>query len=290
MAAFSRRKSCRIGQNYNKLLLKPTQENTVPRPVDGPPGDDDYELQQRRRLMSQWASMNQADRETYQARGSAAHLRRRRRDWRPPPGCFTAGHLQDPTSVMARAVNCIVPQPLEARDRAVFTKLRIMLYRLDGEEGPLIDDGHVSVCVPNPESDNAGCGLNPDREFLMWHYVENADFHFISMTSAGTVVFYSTGGPRVLVDRQALDTGRVLLCDFETNGQLEGSCRIRPYILYDFWPLIVGLGKTVRGVMDREVWKSPTFNGPYVPSPVPSLREPTDLGGLLTKPGSIWTS
>lgn len=239
-------------------------ENTAPRPADASPEDDLYELRQRRRLLSDWASISQVDRDAYQTRGVAPPpLRRRsRRDWHPPPGCFKAGLFEDQTRVAVNAVNCIAPQPLSPRDRAVWTKLRILLYRLDGDEGALIDDGRASVCTPNPES--AGRGLDPDREFLKWNYVENADFHRMCMTSTGTVVFYGTDGPRVLVDREALDTGRVLLCEFENNGQLEASCRVRPCILYEFWPLIENLGKPVRGVMERDIWKSRTYNGPYV--------------------------
>lgn len=243
----------------------------MPRPADGSPDGDAYEVQQRRRLLSGWASMSQADRDTYQTRGSALPLRRPGRGpgrgWRPPPGSFKANRTEDRTRFVGSVVNCIAPQPLGSRDRAVWTKLRILLYRLNGEEGPLIDDGQASVCVPNPETGSAGRrGLHPDCEFLMWNYVETADFNRVFMTSAGTVVFYGTDGPRVLVDREALDTGRVLLCDFENNGQLEASCRLRPCILYEFWPLIESLGKPVRGVMDRDIWKSRTYNGPYVSS------------------------
>lgn len=138
-----------------------------------------------------------------------------------------------------------------------------MLYRLveeDVEPGPLIDDGRVTVCVPNPDSD--AVGLSPDCEFLMWNYVENADFHNIFMHRDGTVLFYGTGGPRVLIDRLTLDTGRVLLVEFGHDGRVEACCRVRPCILYEFWALIQNLGKSVRAVMSSEVWKSQTYNGP----------------------------
>lgn len=206
--------------------------------------------------------MSQAGRDTYQARGSTSLFRRRRRDWRPPAGCFQA----DGTGNDFNVVNCIAAQPLGPRDRAVWTKLRILLYRLDGDEGALIDDGRASVCVANPQSESgrAGRGVSADGEFLMWSYVEQADLHQLFMTRVGTVLFDGTDGPRVLVDREALDTGRVLLCSFQNNGQVETSCRLRPCILYEFWPLIESLGKPVRGVMERDIWKSRAFNGPYV--------------------------
>lgn len=247
----------------------------MPRPstANGSIDDDDsaYELRQRRRLVSDWAAMSQAERDTYQARSSTSLARRPRRGWRPPVGCFKA--VED-TRVAFNVVSCTAAQPLGPRDRSGWTKLRILLYRLDGEEGPLIDDGRASVCVPNPESEagRAACGggLGPDQ-VLSWQYLENADFvGGMFMTSAGTVVFDGMDGPRVLVDREALDTGRVLLCDFENNGRARTSCRLRPCILYEFWPLIESLGKPVRGVMEREIWKSPTYNGPSV---FPLLRD-----------------
>lgn len=246
----------------------PTQENVVPRPADGPLDNGTYELDQRRRLVSAWSSMSQAQRDAYQQRGTA--LPRRLRGWRPPPGCFKANtgnnDDNDDTRVAINVVNFISPQPLSsARDRAAWTKIRIMLYRLDGEQGPLIDDGRVSMCIPNPANEDTihNRVLSPG-DFVRWNYVENADFHRMLMTSVGTVVFYGTDGPRVLVDREALDTGRVLLCEFANNGSVEANCRVRPCILYEFWPLIENLGKPVRGVMERDVWKSVTFNGPYV--------------------------
>ncbi|KUI54752.1 hypothetical protein VP1G_02084 [Cytospora mali] len=241
-------------------------DNSIARPESQESDDDGtYELTQRYRLVSQWASMTQAERDTYQARGTAPAFRRRRRDWRPPPGCFKADDaILDSTRVLINGVNCIAAQPMASSDRAIWTKLRIMLYRLDGEDGPLIDDGCVSVCMPNPASvvDQAGDGVSSGQGFAIWNYLENSDFNRMFMTSVGTVVFYGTDGPRVLVDREALNTGRVLLCEFENNGQLATSCRVRPCILYEFWPLIEGLGKSVQRVMARDVWKSPTYNGP----------------------------
>lgn len=94
--------------------------------------------------------MSQAERDTYQARGSTSLSRRPRRGWRPPVGCFKA--VED-TRVAFNVVSCTAAQPLGPRDRSGWTKLRILLYHLDGEEGPLIDDGRASACVPNPESE-----------------------------------------------------------------------------------------------------------------------------------------
>lgn len=142
-----------------------------------------------------------------------------------------------------------------------------MLYRLDtidieNEQGPLIDDGRITICRPNPDSNAARLGLSPDCEFAMWSYVENADFHRMAMTSTGTVVFLHTDGPRVLVDEEALATGRVLLVDLGHDGRIEAGCRVRPCVLYNFWQHIENLGKSVRAVMTSDIWKSPTFSGP----------------------------
>lgn len=208
--------------------------------------------------MSRWASLDQATRDAYQARATP------RDDFRPPPAYFKKAASEDgdddeDSCVSPRVVHCLAPHPMSGRSRAAWTKLRILLYRLDGaEDGPTIDGGgdddggEATVCVPNPAA-GPGTSVAPGQDFLSWRYVEGADFRGVAMTGAGTVVFpsFRDRGPFVLADQTALDTGLLLLCECANNGQLEAQVRIRPYQLYEVWNLVSPyvLNKSVKEVV-----------------------------------------
>jgi len=48
----------------------------------------------------------------------------------------------------------------------------------------------------------------------------------MAMTSRGTVVFHQWDASVLLADKEALDTRRLLLCDFGNNGQIKASARV----------------------------------------------------------------
>lgn len=204
------------------------------RPADHPPHDE-FELRQRRNLMSRWASMDQAARDAYQARA------RPRSGSSPPPASWEGhGDDDDGTRVRRRVVHRLAAHPAGARARAAWAKLRILLYRLDGEDGPAVDDGEATACAPNPAS-GPGASVRPGRDFLMWRHVEGADLGAAAMTPAGAVAFRPRGGgrgPFVLADREALDTGLLLLCEFLNNGELGARARVRPHELYELWNFV----------------------------------------------------
>ncbi|KAF3761918.1 hypothetical protein M406DRAFT_74842 [Cryphonectria parasitica EP155] len=208
------------------------EESAVTRPAGHPP-DDQFELQQRRDLMLRWIAMTQQERDAYYVKSQP------RKRWKPPPACFKAPAWEDDTLVTELTVNCLAPQPMSARNRAMWTKIRILLYHFDGEDGPVIDDGKAAVCIPNPAL-GPGSSLTTMQAFLMWRYVENANFKRMAMTSTGTVVFPSYGGrgPLLLADQQALDTGLLLLCECANNGLMEAHARVRPDEMYELWNLI----------------------------------------------------
>lgn len=157
-----------------------------------------------------------------------------------------------------------VELPLSPRNRALWTKMRILLSRLDGTDSAF-DFDDVWVVEPNPVRGLAS-PVTPER-FQAWRHVENADFVGMAMSRAGRVIFKDPKSSCVLVDQEALNTGMVLLCEFESNGRLEPNAhaRIRPWFLYEYWTLILGLGWTVGYLLSgRSTWRFSSLNSPYV--------------------------
>ncbi|ETS74713.1 hypothetical protein PFICI_13197 [Pestalotiopsis fici W106-1] len=194
------------------LFLK---EHAVPR--DSSNIEADFEIKQRRKLVDQWASMTQADRDSYHSRAPEPQGAD---SWDPPqlksPDPDLVGYIQ------RGFVNLIVQQPLDSRNRALWVKLCILLYRLDMDEyehsfGP----ERVVVIYSNP-ADNAP--VTPET-FMAHCFVEAADFEGL---------FFA--------DQESLDTGRLLLCDFEANGQVKASSRIWPLWTSMAYGYIMGIG------------------------------------------------
>lgn len=143
------------------------------------------------------------------------------------------------------------------QNRSAWTKIQILLYHLDGELGPLFGpERDVALAEQNPEATT----LLTVNSLLTWSFIENADFNHITMTSHGTIIFLRNYD-RLVVDQQALDTGLALLCNFQNNGQLGASGRVRPMNLLNAWNLMNELGKSVNEVIENAVgpksWNTP---------------------------------
>ncbi|KAH6646241.1 hypothetical protein BKA67DRAFT_97086 [Truncatella angustata] len=87
----------------------------------------------------------------------------------------------------------------------------------------------------------------------MWRYVEKADFNNIAMTLMGNLVFPALTGPWTLVDQEALNTGKLPLREFENNVQSAANCRLRPWVMHDFWPRIEGLSKPLEDALESRM-------------------------------------
>lgn len=212
-------------------------------------------LQKRRHLVAHWAKLSQAERDEYQDRAKA----RPQAEWFPPAAFATSDDRNGrPAPDWLNLVG--VAQPLTPRDHALWLKMRILLYRLDGvDDGALIE----TAAAPTPNPEGGAAAPVTSETFLMWHYVENANFENMAMTRTGTVVFPRETGPCILVDQEALDTGKLLLCEFGIHGGLAANCRLRPWFMYEFWPLILALGKPVKEVLDtRKTWRFRPLNDP----------------------------
>ncbi|KAI4598157.1 hypothetical protein KJ359_003040 [Pestalotiopsis sp. 9143b] len=226
-----------------QLFLK---ENAVGR---GPgETDDTFEVRQRRKLMQRWASMSQSDRDAYQNRAPC----RAGDSWYPEV-------LRNPYggSENVRLLNLIAPLPLGPRNRALWTKMRIMMYNLDGDNGTIFqwqeDDEKVTYCVPNDAEPN----LLTSSTFLKWCYIENANFDCMAMTRSGTVILHRRRSMVMLIDQEALNTGLILLCRLANNGQVLAEGRVWPLAMKDAYEKMTILGWSVDEVLDGDTFKNP---------------------------------
>lgn len=193
--------------------------------------------------MQQWASLSQVERDEYHGRATV----RAKESWYPPA-------LKSPgPKQLATMVNCIAPWPLSPRNHALWTKLRIMLYCLDGDSGALFgeEDSEVTVAEPNP------AGPNPvtPRDFLKWCHAESADFDHVAMTAEGTVVCHNWLGIPLFADQEALDTGLMLLCHVENNGQVMCEGRVWPVLMKEAYVSMMVMGKPVSSILDQDMFK-----------------------------------
>ncbi|KAF7527680.1 hypothetical protein G7054_g10416 [Neopestalotiopsis clavispora] len=89
--------------------------------------------------------------------------------------------------------NCIVPYPLTPRNHALWTKMRILLYNLEGENSTLYggDDGDVALLEPSAS------GPNPIAlaGFLTWKYVETEGRYWPMFTQSVSERIKGIGNP-----------------------------------------------------------------------------------------------
>jgi hypothetical protein len=200
-------------------------------------------VQQRRQLVEEWASMSQDARDSYQERATV----RSSEGWFPPELASTEQNIQ-----YSSFCNLIVPEPISPRNWAIWTKIRLLLHHFDDQEGTLFgqDDAGTAIIRPNP------AGPNPVTVdgFNTWSFVEPAVFEHMAMTSTGTVVFHEWDSGVLLADQEALDTGRLLLCEFSNNGRLRESARTWPLYTEDVYNMIIGLGHPARRVIAENGW------------------------------------
>ncbi|RDW64344.1 uncharacterized protein DSM5745_09755 [Aspergillus mulundensis] len=201
------------------------KETWVARP-DSMEDDDEYELDQRRALVEQWASASQGFRDSFHARANFEDLR------------YPAEAMERIEETIQQynpqGLICLVPidkgRPV---DYARFIKFAILLYRYDPETGHCLGDSYMpEAAVLNPVSDMT----NRFEDFLRWSDLETADFRSIYLTRSGSVVYNGFLGPYLLLDEEGLRTGRLSLVQFKQNGAVEDLVEIRPFNM--FWPYL----------------------------------------------------
>jgi hypothetical protein len=99
------------------------------------------------------------------------------------------------------------------------------LYDYDIEVGHCLDNYMPSEAILNPETTT-----NPSVEdYLTWEDLETANFIHVYLTRTATVLHYRYTGPFMLVDEEGLRTGRLTMVEYELNGTVNDTLKIRPF-------------------------------------------------------------
>ncbi|ETS79023.1 hypothetical protein PFICI_08876 [Pestalotiopsis fici W106-1] len=222
------------------------------------PGNNDanFEVNQRRKLVDQWASFTQIERDAYQDRAP----NRGKSSWYPPE---LRGDWKRELKQYGFC-NLLVTQPLSGRNQALWAKIRIMMYRLDGSgEGPSIGDLNCDNGIYILKPNAAGPSPVQTRDFYKWAWVDNALFDRMAMTRQGTVIFHRWGPDKFFADQEALNTGLLLLCHFENNGEIAAEVRVSPLLTYEAHCKIYGLGHRLPEIIfDNGLLTDPQANAP----------------------------
>jgi len=80
------------------------------------------------------------------------------------------------------------------------------------------------------------------------------------------VRFLRAGGVNFLVDQEGLKTGRVLLVEFQANGQIQVEMLRRPFSMIPVMRYLMGLDWNVRRLNDENVGGAEWSNEPLVTS------------------------
>ncbi|CZR55673.1 uncharacterized protein PAC_05561 [Phialocephala subalpina] len=189
--------------------------------------DHEYEVKQRRYLVSQWAQAPQSLRDEYHARASASPPLWDHREVKQ--------YIPKGDKYNAEWYTCIAPLDTP-RNRALWTKLRILSY-----DFYYSNDGVCAVGVVSASPYSQTAGVEP-RDFMKTTLVENADFSAMSMTVHGTVVFGAMT-EWVFADQRSLEDAMLLIVNIETNGEV--VLKMRSYVLdlLEMHNMYFGLGK-----------------------------------------------
>ena len=122
---------------------------------------------------------------------------------------------------------CLAPvDKKHPTNRARWVKFAILLYNYDIETGHCLLDAYMpSEAILNPETTT-----DPSVEdYLPWTDLETAKLGSIFLTRTGTVLYCGYYGPYMLVDTLGLQTGRLRIVTYETNGTVRDSVEVRPF-------------------------------------------------------------
>lgn len=142
-------------------------------------------------------------------------------------------------------VFCLAPVDKDHPENYVrWLKFQILLYRLDGDYGHIMNPGDSIVIAEQNPSTARPEGLQK-ADYLSWQILEPANFQHLTMTKCGMVRF--PGGLRTnfLVDQDGLETGRLTLVNFKPNGQIDVEMLRRPFNMISVMTYIYGLGWSV---------------------------------------------
>ena len=146
--------------------------------------------------------------------------------------------------------------------RARFIKILILCYQLDGETMHPFGDGQIPTMIhPNPASFPDPSTFSED-DFMMWAFVETADFTSMTMSQSGHVLFTSGMLGFNFIDQNTIDTGRLSLVEFKTNGMVDKRTMRLPFNMFQVMNYVNGLGWGVGRLVDSSAGRSENQNGP----------------------------
>ncbi|GLA14612.1 hypothetical protein AnigIFM62618_001049 [Aspergillus niger] len=213
-------------------------------------------LRQRRALIEQWATASQEFRE---ARYSSAFD-------------YPASVLSQITPRPNKRFLCLpsVDRQTHPRNYIHLVKFLILLYiHQDEWNGVHPFEEHGAGTAPNYHlPDLLDCGpttpITTFDEILPSLYLTPADFHAISMTRQGTVVF--ANGPNLtwfVIDAPGLATGRLSLVDFSSNGHVRVSTLRRPWNMGQTMAFEQILGRYLGEIVESCIGGPPQYNEVY---------------------------
>lgn len=96
-------------------------------------------------------------------------------------------------------------------------------------------------------------------------FLEAANFHVISMTRSGTVVFANCAGyPWFVIDQTGLETGRLALVEYTSSGDIKASTLRRPCNMGQVMSFGQILGRSVSELAQSSIGGHEHYNQPYV--------------------------
>ncbi|KAB8204099.1 hypothetical protein BDV34DRAFT_226840 [Aspergillus parasiticus] len=250
------------------LLFVQEESQPTSTPEDG--------LRHRRSLIEKWATASQEFRESYHSRAAG----------------YTSA-LDYPAMVLSQLTPrpnkrflCLPPvdRQTNSRNYIHLVKFLILLYvHQDEWSGRHPFDLHGAGDAPGchfPELLGPG---SPDaapttlNEILPALYLAPADFHALSMTRDGTVVF--ADGPGLtwfVIDAPGLATGRLTLAEFGSNGHVRVSTLRRPWNMGQTMSFEQILGRYLSEVAESGIGGPPQYNEPLdMDLPILELLEST---------------
>ena len=112
------------------------------------------------------------------------------------------------------------------------------------------------------------------QDLLAALYLQGADFRMVSMARTGTVLFHNLSNRLWLViDQAGLDTGRLMLLQFQPNGQSLLSTLRRPFNLGDVIAFHYGQALGLEDIVEKDIGGPEHMNEPYVLLPALLLTE-----------------
>lgn len=103
------------------------------------------------------------------------------------------------------------------------------------------------------------------QDLLAALYLQGADFRMVSMARTGSVLFHNLSNKLwFVIDQAGLDTGRLMLLQFQPNGQSLLSTLRRPFNLGEAIAFHKGQALGLEDIVEQDIGGPEHMNEPYV--------------------------